>query len=377
MAKPMMTPLSTTLTHTRHELPSPTHVLRLSSASFLDGVITLDGAPAYAIDTTDSTTTIARCSPSGLERVAAVEWSRHPASSDSKGKRAAHQDAYVQLGDVRQPETAFLRRSAFSSSRKFRVAQGSFKWRHVPARGTFECVSADGAPVAVYEPGVLTACARIRLYSPFATDAPLVDALVLSAMLVTARPDEWRAVCSPFHHHHRSQPRMPGALPAYQLDLLAGDDSVLPSRRETKLQREQHRSVRRVRSLAPHAFSSSISSTSSSSSASSLFSRPSSSSSVPSSPASTRRPLPSLLSVDTSVLSISATPSPVSSFGEPADSHWIHAPEPRQTESPKALHPPPFGDEPDAAPYNVKDAPPPYEQHQWTVRVPVRAYAKF
>ncbi|EJD44259.1 hypothetical protein AURDEDRAFT_137474 [Auricularia subglabra TFB-10046 SS5] len=324
-------------------LPPPTHVLRLSSASFLDGVITLDGAPAYAFNTTDSTTTIARCSPLGLQR------------------RPAHQDAFVQLGGARQPEAAFLRRSAFSSSRKFRVAQGSFKWRHVPARGTFEC------------PGVLAACARIRLYSPFSTDAPLVDALVLSAMLVTARPDEWRAICSPFHHHHRSEPRMPDALPAYQLDLLAGDDSVLPSRRETKLQREQHHSVRRVRSLAPHAFSSS----SSSSSASSLWSRPSTSSSMPSSPASARRPLPSLLSVDTSVLSISATPSPVSSYGEPADSHWIHAPEPRTTESPKALHPPPFGDEPDASPYNAKEAPPPYEQHQWTVRVPVRAYAKY
>lgn len=312
MAKRMITPLHPARQWTMP--PSPSHVLRLSSASFLDGVITLDGAPAYAVDTADQLTSIARCTPAGLHEVAQVHWPQHAS------KRLG---TFVQLGQcVHEPEHVFLRRSAFSTSRKFRWGKHAFKWRHVPTRGTFECsTSADGRPVAVYEPAVLTAAARIKLYEPFAHDRPLVDVLVLTALLITCPQDEWRSVPAPF-----TAPRQPGQLPRYSL---LADEFDLPARRQSKLERE--RSLRRVRSFAP------------SSSSSSTFS------SAPSSPRMPR----SFLSLDTSMASTSSASSPVSSVDDPPAWSSRFAP-----------HKPP-------AP---ADAPPPYEHHQWTVRVPARAY---
>ncbi|KZW00194.1 hypothetical protein EXIGLDRAFT_722259 [Exidia glandulosa HHB12029] len=340
MAKPMITPLHTTLTHPTRQWsmpPSPVHTLRLSSASMLDGVITLDGAPAYSVETADKLTSIARCTSAGLAQVAQVQWPQHATKSET----------YVQLGHcLHQPEHQFLRRSAFSTSRKFRLAGTSYKWRHVPSRATYECSTSAGAPVAVYEPAVLTSAARIRLYAPFANDQPLVDVLVLTVLLLTCPPDEWRSVSTPFCP---TQLQRPGDLPRYSA---LADAYDLPSsssahRRSSKLERElHHQSVRRVRSFAP----------SSSASYSSGFS------SAPSSPASLRPPLPSL---DTSFLSTtssstaSSSASPVSSVDEPAawSSRFI-------LDLDKGLIPLSTHDE----------SPPPYEQHQWTVRVPARAY---
>ena len=228
MAHPMLSPLHTASAFalSMHQSTSRSHtpfahILRLSSPSFLDGVLSLDhGAPLYAIDTTDRHTQLSRCTPAcDMHAVGSIVWSA-----------TEHR---VQLHDA-APVSArtFLRasRSPLSSpgTRKFRHHGTSYRWRRASRNGSLQLTtgcSGDRITVAIYEPAHLTSRPKLRVFDPFAQDLALLDAIVLSAILLVEQPPAAApAATSQAYTQRRSltttssvEPQSPGALPRYSV----------------------------------------------------------------------------------------------------------------------------------------------------------------
>ncbi|KAH7107990.1 hypothetical protein BKA62DRAFT_680603 [Auriculariales sp. MPI-PUGE-AT-0066] len=377
MANSMLSPLFATslvsLPMPTPTLSAPPHILRLSSPSFLDGVLTNDhGSPVYAIDTTRDTTHISRCtSQSGqMQAVASIHWSRDSSRTT------------VELRGSQQPLRKFLRPSrsplCAAGTRKFRhPADGTgLRWRHTSSRsGMLECMtSKDLTPVATYEPALLTSRPKLRLYEPFSNDVKLVDAVLLSAILMVEQSPAAAATPAPAPTRLRvMEPSIPGPLSRESVlsDAFDGPtDKSIP--RDVK-DRTLFIDVSCPNSPAPSRRSLlSVDTTTSTFTHTSFLSF---------SPIQTNSPLSGNTSCSASPVSSSdawsACPwaTPTGSWEDCSASQLLQAdhllPVIPITPHKGDLKPTPapriFGDEPDP---DDRGPPPPYEEHEWTVRIP-------
>jgi hypothetical protein len=270
-------------------------------------------------------------------------------------------------------------------TRKFRHHGTSYRWRRASRNNSLQLTtgcSGDRIPVAIYEPAHLTSRPKLRVFDPFAQDLALLDAIVLSAILLVEQPPAAPAAAaraSQAYTQYRSlvtssvEPQSPGALPRYSVLADAFADPLSSPMTQTDV---------KDRSLFINM--------------------------EDDSPAS---PAPSRLSLDTSYMTPSvfaSTPatSPVSSsdawsarpwavpqvhptwqsldldIGWDLDHKQSSAPQHQQqhdTLEAAALVPIPdslsgykssaiVGDEP--------EPPPPYDEHEWTVRIPAHRSAK-
>ncbi|KAF8518720.1 hypothetical protein JB92DRAFT_2901355 [Gautieria morchelliformis] len=195
-------------------IPPTLLTLRLSSPSFLETVLTNNACPVYATETYGNTTSLSRCdSTNGLTLIANIHWPEHR-STKGKGKESASAQLFIDGSTMTEED--LLKRNCLNTSRKFRIPghSHSLKWRRV--QGVFQCTSSDGTPVAVFEPAILTARARLNVFvstlSGLACPQPqaqadgvssiLVDYLIVTALFLTTHPEDWRGF-SP------STPRVP------------------------------------------------------------------------------------------------------------------------------------------------------------------------
>ncbi|GJJ06272.1 hypothetical protein Clacol_000463 [Clathrus columnatus] len=201
--------------------PSPQLTLRLSSPSFLETVLTEEGLPVYSTETYENNTTLSRCDPYyGLSLVASIQWPHHESSTSfCKGKAKEFPSPRIFINGTSVSDDELLKRNFVNTSRKFRLPghSVSFKWRRV--QGVFQCVSSSGTPVAVFEPAILTARARITIYVNATTTAfsdvgdrvstLLADYIVVTALLLTTHPQDWQGL--------RTSPPSPLELPVLDI----------------------------------------------------------------------------------------------------------------------------------------------------------------
>ncbi|KAF8520364.1 hypothetical protein BU17DRAFT_88953 [Hysterangium stoloniferum] len=207
--------------------PSPTTLLtlRLSSPSFLETILTDNNQPVYSTETSENTTSLFRCHPyHGLTPVANIHW---PKRASPKGKGKDFSSAQIFMDGSLTSEDDLLKRNCLNtyvppsaypfcklisrcSSRKFRIPghSGALKWRRV--QGVFQCVTSSGTPVAVFEPPILTARARMHVFVPTLSGLPeihsgvssvLVDYLIVTVLLLITHPEDWHGFApSPVSH---------------------------------------------------------------------------------------------------------------------------------------------------------------------------------
>ncbi|KAF8588678.1 hypothetical protein K439DRAFT_1629475 [Ramaria rubella] len=179
--------------------PSSLLTLRLSSPSFLETILTHDTRPVYSTETNGNTTSLSRCDPyHGLTLIANINW---PERSFPKGKGREFPPAQIFINGASVTEDELLKRNCLNTSRKFRVPghSHSLKWRRV--QGVFQCTSSSGTPVAVFEPPILTARARMNIFVPTLSGLPepqgspvspiLVDYLIVTALILLTHPEDW------------------------------------------------------------------------------------------------------------------------------------------------------------------------------------------
>ncbi|KAF8606364.1 hypothetical protein BDV93DRAFT_343655 [Ceratobasidium sp. AG-I] len=188
---------------------------RLSSASFLEGVLTdADGAPAYSLFTARGVTTLSRVGPNlSRTQIAQVYWPREARDSE-RAREAGETVVATANGKVLMDD--ILRPSGSGRSRKMNVPGSalSLRWRF--EAGAWHCTAGSRAIISTLKlvPGragttmfvhTTTLPASPTSYShgydsdtseaspnPQAAQT-LFDTLVLAAVLLCTHPDAWRA----------------------------------------------------------------------------------------------------------------------------------------------------------------------------------------
>ncbi|KAG8878885.1 hypothetical protein FRB97_002122 [Tulasnella sp. 331] len=203
--------------------------LRLSTQSFLGAVIYEDSKPLYTLETEEFETVLSRHSDKDAEsmaRVATVSWSELESpdtspvdspssltsrflqswtSRDSKEERGVS----IQVDGRHMKQGELLKTSALGSSRSFHVHGKRFSWKHI--NGLWQCFRSKRL-VALFEPSILTAPARIRIMVPELLKTPrILDMIVLTCMLVVTHPADWRRHQASTKASPPSSPRRPRA----------------------------------------------------------------------------------------------------------------------------------------------------------------------
>lgn len=237
-------------------IPATLLTLRLSSPSFLETILTTHGCPVYSTETYGSTTSLSRCDPAhGLTLIANIHWpDRHsrlaapPADRCAKGKArqsspSASSGARLFIDGSTVSEEDLLKRNRLNTSRKFRIPghSHSLKWRRV--QGVFQCTTSAGAPVAVFEPAIITAPARLNVFVATLSGLPapppqvqadgisatLVDYLLVTALLLLIHPEDWHG----FSAAPRPAPAPPARTALPHLDIPASHPDARPRAQHT------------------------------------------------------------------------------------------------------------------------------------------------
>ncbi|KAG9125110.1 hypothetical protein FRC07_008948 [Ceratobasidium sp. 392] len=196
--------------------PPVSAALRLSSASFLEGVLTdADGSPAYSLFTARGVTTLSRVGQSlARTQIAQITWPKE-ARDLERAKEAGETVVATSNGKMLMDDV--LRPSGSGRTRKMYVAGSStpLRWRF--ESGAWMCTTPSRALVATLKlvPGRPGTTLFIHTTSLPASSNPynrhgydsdtsesspnphaaraLYDSLVLAAVLLSTHPDAWRA----------------------------------------------------------------------------------------------------------------------------------------------------------------------------------------
>ncbi|QRV79096.1 hypothetical protein RhiJN_07111 [Ceratobasidium sp. AG-Ba] len=196
--------------------PPITAALRLSSASFLEGVLAdADGTPAYSLFTTRGVTTLSRVGQSlSRTQITQITWPRE-ARDRERAKEAGETVVTTSNGKMLMDDV--LRPSGSGRTRKMYVSGSTVPLRWRFESGTWQCTTPSRALVATLKlvPGHPGTTLFIHTTSlpgspnpyrhagydsdtsesspnPHAAQA-LFDSLVLAAVLLCTHPDAWRA----------------------------------------------------------------------------------------------------------------------------------------------------------------------------------------
>ncbi|KAG9010388.1 hypothetical protein FRB93_004228 [Tulasnella sp. JGI-2019a] len=204
---------------------SSMRTLRLSTQSFLGAVIYEDSKALYTLETEDAQTRLSRYSDKATgsaKQIALVAWSElespdtSPVDSPATFKTRLFQSwtgkdskedrgVSIEFAGRRMKQSELLKTSALGGSRSFTGDGKSFKWKHT--NGLWQCFHSK-CMVAVFEPSILTAPARIRLMSPeVSTTRRALDMVILTCLLVVTHPADWRRHQASVRTDPHSSPR--------------------------------------------------------------------------------------------------------------------------------------------------------------------------
>ncbi|KAJ1304298.1 hypothetical protein OPQ81_005458 [Rhizoctonia solani] len=199
------------------QFPPISAAFRLSSASFLEGVLAdLDGSPAYSLFTTRGVTTLSRVGPNlSRTQMSQIFWPREPRDLE-RAKEAG--EIVVGTANGKMLMDDILRPSGSGRSRKMTVPGSSvnLRWRYDSQGHAWHCTSPSRAAIATLRlvPGKPGTTLFIHTTSIPASSTPyqhgydsdtseaspnphaaqnLFDALVLASVLLSTHPDAWRA----------------------------------------------------------------------------------------------------------------------------------------------------------------------------------------
>ncbi|CAE6431155.1 unnamed protein product [Rhizoctonia solani] len=203
--------------NTYRPFPPVSAAFRLSSASFLEGVLSdLDGSPAYSLFTTRGVTTLSRVGPNlSRTQMSQIIWPREPRDQE-RAKEAGETVVSTPNGKILMDDV--LRPSGSGRSRKMTVPGSSvnLRWRYDSHGQSWQCTSPSRAAIATLrlvpgKPGTTLYVHTTSIPASFnsyqhgydsdtseASPNPhaaqnLFDALVLAAVLLSTHPDAWRA----------------------------------------------------------------------------------------------------------------------------------------------------------------------------------------
>ncbi|KAG8927100.1 hypothetical protein FRC02_008465 [Tulasnella sp. 418] len=197
--------------------PSSIRTIRLSSRSFLNATLSEDSIPLYSFTTQRSLSSFKRhdrnkdgSSAEGTTEIAVIHWSEMESSETSSiesstarknrilpkhflsASSAKDDNVLIDMNGRRWQLTELLKSQPLGGSRKFIVDGKSFKWKHLA--GLWQCFFSSNL-IAVFEPSILTAAARLRIIpcpDLLSITRRVLDNLVLTCMLLATHPTEWR-----------------------------------------------------------------------------------------------------------------------------------------------------------------------------------------
>ncbi|QRW21275.1 hypothetical protein RhiXN_06264 [Rhizoctonia solani] len=200
-----------------HQFPPVSAAFRLSSASFLEGVLSdMDGTPAYSLFTARGVTTLSRVGPNLTRtQTSQIFWPREPRDQE-RAKEAGETVVATPNGKMLMDDV--LRPSGSGRSRKMTVPGSSvyLRWKYDSSGHAWHCTSPSRAAIATLRlvPGKPGTTLHIHTtsipasYHPYqhgydsdtseASPNPhaaqnLFDALVLASVLLSTHPDAWRS----------------------------------------------------------------------------------------------------------------------------------------------------------------------------------------
>ncbi|CAE6475955.1 unnamed protein product [Rhizoctonia solani] len=200
-----------------HQFPPVSAAFRLSSASFLEGVLAdLEGSPAYSLFTARGLTTLSRVGPNlSRTQISQIAWPREPRDHE-RAKEAGETVVTTVNGKTLMDD--ILRPSGSGRSRKMTVPGSSvnLRWKYDSNGHAWHCTSPSRALIATLrlvpgKPGTTLHVHTTSIpvsFNPYqhgydsdtseASPNPhaaqnLFDSLVLAAVLLCTHPDAWRA----------------------------------------------------------------------------------------------------------------------------------------------------------------------------------------